>query len=180
DNSTMGRWLGVKVDLVKSPPDKGVGTVRRLHIGLQKIDEEIVEREVPKRIAYKIVRGLFPLSYHRGEVNVTSLGADRSSAEWRIDLESKIPALGALVRVGLGAGIDRALKKLDRQLGRWGARPGRRQGGGPALRQTRSPRAGLSAAHARRRDGPQRGRGRKAERKRGSERSWSRLRALCA
>jgi|CZKU01.1.fsa_nt_gi hypothetical protein len=118
DNSTMGRWLGVKVDLVKSPPDKGVGTVRRLHIGLQKIDEEIVEREVPKRIAYKIVRGLFPLSYHRGEVNVTSLGADRSSAEWRIDLESKIPALGALVRVGLGAGIDRALKKLDRQLGR--------------------------------------------------------------
>ena len=116
DNATMGRWLGVKVDVIKSPPDKGVGTVRRLHIGLQKIDEEILEREVPKRITYKIVRGLFPLSYHRGEINVRSLSPQRSSAEWRIELESKIPGLGALVRAGLGLGIKRALKKLAAQL----------------------------------------------------------------
>ncbi len=112
----MGRWLGVKVDVVKSPPDKGVGTVRRLHIGLQKIDEEILEREVPKRITYRIVRGLFPLSYHRGEIHVTSLSPQRSSAEWRIELESKIPGLGTLVRAGLGLGIKRALKKLAGQL----------------------------------------------------------------
>jgi uncharacterized protein YndB with AHSA1/START domain len=117
DNATMGRWLGVKVELVKSPPDKGVGTVRRLHIGLQTIDEEILEREVPKRITYKIVRGLFPLSYHRGEINVTPTGPDRASAEWKIDLESRIPGLGTLVRAGLGRGIRRALKKLAGQLG---------------------------------------------------------------
>ena len=117
DNATMGRWLGVKVDVIKSPPDKGVGTVRRLYFGLQKIDEEILEREVPRRIAYKIVRGLFPLSYHRGEINVTALGPQRSSAEWRIELESKFPGLGPLVRAGLGLGIKRALKKLAGQLG---------------------------------------------------------------
>jgi hypothetical protein len=117
DNSTMGRWLGVKVDLITSPPDKGVGTVRRLHIGLQKIDEQIFEREVPRRIVYKIVRGLFPLSHHRGEINVTSLGPQQSNAEWRIELESKIPGLGALVRAGLGFGIQRALGKLAGQLG---------------------------------------------------------------
>jgi uncharacterized protein YndB with AHSA1/START domain len=117
DNSTMGRWLGVKVDLIKSPPDKGVGSVRRLHIGLQKIDEEIQEREVPTRIVYGIVRGLFPLSYHRGEINVTPLGPQRSSVEWKIELESKIPFLGPIVRAGLGRGIERGLGKLAGQLG---------------------------------------------------------------
>lgn len=116
DNATMGRWLGVKVELIKSPPDKGVGTVRRLYIGLQRIDEEILEREVPRRIVYKIVRGLFPLSSHRGEIHVTSLGPDRSSVEWKIELESMIPGLGQLVRAGLGLGIQRALKKLAGQL----------------------------------------------------------------
>jgi uncharacterized protein YndB with AHSA1/START domain len=117
DNATMGRWLGVKVELIKSPPDKGVGTVRRLHIGLQKIDEEILERDVPRRIVYKIVRGLFPLSSHRGEIQVTPVGPKQSSVEWKIELESMIPGLGALVRAGLGLGIERALKKLAGQLG---------------------------------------------------------------
>jgi uncharacterized protein YndB with AHSA1/START domain len=117
DNSTMGRWLGVKIDLIKSPPDRGVGSVRRLHIGLQKIDEEIQEREVPTRIVYRIVRGLFPLSYHRGEINVTPLGPQRSSVEWKIELESKIPFLGSIVRAGLGRGIERGLGKLAGQLG---------------------------------------------------------------
>ena len=38
DHANMGRWLGTKIDLIKSPPDKGVGSVRRLHLGLQTID----------------------------------------------------------------------------------------------------------------------------------------------
>jgi uncharacterized protein YndB with AHSA1/START domain len=117
DNANMGRWMGARIDLITSPPDKGVGTVRRLHMGLQKIDEQILEREVPKRIVYKIVRGLFPLSYHRGEINVTSLGPQRSSVEWKIDLESKIPGLVALLRAGLGRGIHRGLVTLAGELG---------------------------------------------------------------
>jgi uncharacterized protein YndB with AHSA1/START domain len=116
DNASMGGWLGVRIDLIKSPPDKGVGSVRRLHIGLQRIDEEIFEREVPTRIVYRIVRGLFPLSYHRGEINVTSLGPQRSSVEWKIELESKIPGLAMLVRAGLGRGIQRGLRKLAGQI----------------------------------------------------------------
>ena len=116
DNETMGRWMGVPVKVVHSVPDKGVGTVRRLKIGLKSIDEEIVEREPPRRIAYKIVRGLAPLSHHFGEITVTSRGPSASQAEWRIELESNVPLLGALVRAGLGQGIARALRKLRRQL----------------------------------------------------------------
>ena len=116
DNASMGRWLGVKIDLIKNPPGGGVGTVRRLHIGLQRIDEEIFEREVPTRIVYKIVRGLFPLSHHRGEINVASLGPQRSTVDWKIELDSKIPGLATVVRAGLGRGIERGLKTLAGQL----------------------------------------------------------------
>ena len=116
DHANMGRWLGAKIDLIKSPPDKGVGSVRRLHLGLQTIDEEIIEREVPTRIVYRIVRGLFPLSYHRGEIRVASLGPERATAEWSIELDSKIPGLAALVRAGLGFANRRGLGKLERQL----------------------------------------------------------------
>ncbi len=116
DNATMGRWLGVKIELIKSPPDKGVGTVRRLHIGLQRIDEEIFEREIPTRIVYRIVRGLFPLSYHRGEINVASLGPQRSSVEWKIEIESKIPGVAMLVGAGLARAIGRGLAKLAGQI----------------------------------------------------------------
>ncbi len=117
DNATMGRWLGVKVELIKKPARQGRGAPCVASTsGLQRIDEEILEREVPRRIVYKIVRGLFPLSSHRGEIHVTSLGPDRSSVEWKIELESMIPGLGQLVRAGLGLGIQRALKKLAGQL----------------------------------------------------------------
>ncbi|HEX3770795.1 MAG TPA: SRPBCC family protein [Polyangiaceae bacterium] len=116
DNETMGRWMGVPVTVVQTVADKGVGTVRRLKIGLKSIDEEIVEREPPRRIAYKIVRGLAPLSHHFGEILVTSRGPSASQVEWRIELESNVPLLGAVVRAGLGRGIARALRKLRRQL----------------------------------------------------------------
>jgi uncharacterized protein YndB with AHSA1/START domain len=116
DNETMGRWMGVPIHVVQSVPDKGVGTVRRLKIGLKWIDEEIVEREPPRRIAYKIVKGLAPLSHHFGEITVTSKGPNASQVEWRIELESKVPLLGAFVRAGLGQGIARALRTLKRRL----------------------------------------------------------------
>jgi uncharacterized protein YndB with AHSA1/START domain len=116
DNDTMGRWMGVPVRVVESVPDKGIGTVRRLKIGLKSIDEKIVEREPPRRIAYKIVRGLAPLSHHFGEITITSRGPAASEVEWRVEIESKVPLLGAFVRAGLGQGLARALRALKRRL----------------------------------------------------------------
>ena len=116
DHANMGRWLGTKIDLIKPAPDGGIGAVRRLHIGLSSIDEEIIERVVPSHIVYKIVRGLFPLSFHRGEINITALGPDSSRVVWQIEIDSKIPLLILVVRAGLKAAIQSGLKRLDKQL----------------------------------------------------------------
>lgn len=116
DHANMGRWLKAKITVVKRASDGGVGTVRRIHLGLSAIDEEIVERQVPTRIVYTIVRGLFPLSYHRGEINVTALGDQQCRVVWEIVIDSKIPLLAPIVRSVLKTVIQAGLVRLDRQL----------------------------------------------------------------
>jgi len=116
DHANMGRWLGVKIELIKPAGEGGVGAVRRLHIGLMKIDEEIVECVAPTHIVYKIVRGLFPLSHHRGEINVTALGADGCRVVWQIEIDSNIPLLAPIVRSALKKGIITGLKRLEKLL----------------------------------------------------------------
>lgn len=116
DHANMGKWLGAKIELIKPATQGGVGAVRRLHLGPSKIDEEIIECVAPTRIVYRIVRGLFPLSYHRGEINVTALTSTRCNVVWQIELDSKIPLLAAIVRAALKAAINTGLKRLDKQL----------------------------------------------------------------
>lgn len=118
DHANMGRWLGAKIDLIKPATHSGVGAVRRLHIGPSTIDEEIVECVAPTHIVYTIVRGLFPLSYHRGEINLTPLTEARCNVVWQIEIDSKIPLLASIVRAGLKFAIQSGLKRLDKQLGR--------------------------------------------------------------
>lgn len=116
DHANMGRWLGAKITLIKPGDAAGVGAVRRLHLGLSTIDEEIVESVAPTRIVYRIVRGLFPLSSHRGEINLSVVDANRCGVEWQIAIDSKIPLLAPIVRAALKAAITTGLKRLDKQL----------------------------------------------------------------
>lgn len=115
DHANMGRWLKAKITLVKHVPD-AVGSVRRIHLGPQSIDEEIIERTAPSHIVYKIVRGLFPLSYHRGEINIAPMTSTRCSVVWTIEIDSKIPILAPIVRSALKAIIQAGLVRLDKQL----------------------------------------------------------------
>ncbi len=115
DHANMGRWLKAKITLVKSVPD-AVGSVRRIHLGLSSLDEEVTEREAPTRVVYRIVRGLFPLSYHRGEINVTDLGTGRCRVVWQIAIDSKIPLVAPIVRAALKVAIGSGLARLERQL----------------------------------------------------------------
>lgn len=118
DQANMGKWLGAKIELIKPSTSGGLGAVRRLHLGVATIDEEIVECVAPTHIVYKIVRGLFPLSYHRGEINLTSITPTQCNVVWQIELDSKVPLLASLVRLGLKAAIQTGLKRLDKQLSR--------------------------------------------------------------
>lgn len=116
DHANMGRWLGAKITLIQPAGPGGVGAIRRLHLGFSTIDEEIVESVAPNHIVYKICRGLFPLSYHRGEINVSAVDASRARVEWQIAIDSKIPLLAPIVRAVLKAAITKGLKRLDKQL----------------------------------------------------------------
>lgn len=116
DHANMGSWLGQRVSVIKQAPDGGVGTVRRVHSGPINLDEEIVEREAPKRIVYRIVAGMPGISHHRGEITVEPQGDSRSVVRWHIELDSGIPGYAWLllraVNVALGGGLARLEKQL--------------------------------------------------------------------
>jgi uncharacterized protein YndB with AHSA1/START domain len=116
DHANMGRWLGAKITLVKASEAGGLGAVRRIHLGVSTLDEEIVECVAPTHIVYRIVRGLFPLSFHRGEINLTVIDAAHCRVDWQIAIDSKIPLVAPIVRAALKLAIGNGLKRLDRQL----------------------------------------------------------------
>lgn len=116
DHENMGRWLGPRFSIVKRAADGGVGTVRRVHNPLFPIDEEILEREVPSRLVYKIIRGAPGVSYHRGEIRVEPQGQSKSRVTWHIEVDSPLPGFASLLLRGLSVALRRGLKKLDAQL----------------------------------------------------------------
>jgi hypothetical protein len=67
------------------------------------------------RYAYRIVRGLPGLSFHRGEVTVRPW-AGGSELWWEVTMDSRIPGVAAAMARLLGPGLNRAVEKLSRQL----------------------------------------------------------------
>src|SRR3954468_23343247 len=114
----MGSWLGGKITLAKRAADGGVGTVRRVHLGPSNFDEEVIERDIPSRIVYRITRGVPFLRHHRGEIQVTPNASGGSHVRWNVALESKLPGLSVAIRSGLGVVIKQGLRRLDRKLAR--------------------------------------------------------------
>jgi uncharacterized protein YndB with AHSA1/START domain len=118
DHANMGSWLGGKITVAKHAPDGGVGTVRRVHLGPMNFDEEVIEREVPGRIVYRITRGVPFLRHHRGEIQVAPNGSGGAHVSWNVALELKVPGLSGAIRSGLGLVIKQGLRRLDRKLAR--------------------------------------------------------------
>ncbi len=118
DHANMGRWLGSAVTIVKNVDGGGVGTVRRIDAGLAKLDEEIVEREAPSRLVYRIIAGLPFLRHHRGVITVDAVGDARSVVRWDVELEMKIPGLSSLLAKAIASALKRGLARLDRHLER--------------------------------------------------------------
>jgi uncharacterized protein YndB with AHSA1/START domain len=116
DHANMGSWLGSRISVVKRADDGGVGTVRRIHAPLGHFDEEIVERDVPSRMVYRIVSRVPGLSFHRGEIKVDAAGPGRSVVRWHVQIDSKLPGFSGLILRVVGFALKRGLVRLDRQL----------------------------------------------------------------
>jgi len=100
DHAGWSDWAGAgKVTLARqgTPDRNGVGCVRAFEsaLGLQ---EEVIEFEPPRHMAYRIFQGGFPITHHRGDVRFEPHpGGTR--IVWTVEFGSRIPlSEGAIAR----------------------------------------------------------------------------------
>jgi uncharacterized protein YndB with AHSA1/START domain len=116
DHEGMSEWIGARVSVVVGPPDGGVGTVRRVRARGLAIDEEVTYSDPPRRMVYRIVRGLPVVRFHRGEILVEPWGRTGSQLTWDILVDSAVPgaarAIVAVLRPAIRAGLSRLRARL--------------------------------------------------------------------
>ncbi len=127
DHEGMSEWIGGRVTVVAGPPDGGVGTVRRLHIRGLAIDEEVTYADPPRRMVYRIVRGLPVVRFHRGEILIEPWGRTGSQLTWDILVDSPFPGVATAIvgalRPGLRAGLSRLRSRLTAEPAVQDSRP---------------------------------------------------------
>jgi uncharacterized protein YndB with AHSA1/START domain len=119
DHVSFGRMMGQKVERIVDSPDtnniNGVGSVRLMKLPTGPFQETIVKSEKPGLIEYKITKGT-PLHHHYGTIKFTSLADNKCAVDYSIELGSKIPLLGGIVKAGLEKGIASGMKSYARKL----------------------------------------------------------------
>ncbi len=117
DHVSWSEWAGfgrVQLEREGTPSPNGVGCVRVFsNAGFKVVYEEVLSFEPPRRMTYRIVRGLVPIRGHLGEVLFEPTdGGTRIT--WRCQFESTIPGLGGLFRVLVARVFRNALAGLAR------------------------------------------------------------------
>ncbi len=121
DHANMGKILGQNISRIvdsKDPSDiNGVGSVRRINIPVFGFEETIRKSERPNRIEYQISKGS-PLSHHYGTIIFKSLPNGKTSMDYTIELGSKLPLMGIILKnvlnTMMGGSIKKYAKKLER------------------------------------------------------------------
>ncbi len=116
DHEGMSDWLGVRVSVLRGPEDGGAGTVRRLRTPGGGIDEEVTYAVRPRRIAYRIVRGLPIVRFHRGEILIEPWGQTGSQLSWDIRMDSAVPGVARALTEIVGGQLRQAFSRLRRRL----------------------------------------------------------------
>jgi uncharacterized membrane protein len=119
DHANFGKMMGQKIRRVVDSTDpgniNGLGSVRSLSLPLVPFEETIVKSEKPTLIEYKISKGA-PLHHHHGRMHFKSLPDGRSAIDYSIELGSKIPAIGGIVKAALNKGIADGLRNYAKRL----------------------------------------------------------------
>jgi uncharacterized protein YndB with AHSA1/START domain len=116
DHEGMSKWAGGDVRIVARGDASGVGVVRRISIGPLRIDEEVIYADAPRRLVYRVVRGI-PVRFHRGEMVIDSVGEGRSHLSWRILVSARAPGLARAVTSSLGPPLRMGLRQLRGLIG---------------------------------------------------------------
>ena len=115
DHEGMSKWAGAPVRLIARGDAHGVGALRRIRMGATSIDEEVIYADAPRRLVYRIVRGL-PVSFHRGEMLVVPTERG-SKLTWKIMLASSVPGLARLTVRALDTALRPSLRTLRGLIG---------------------------------------------------------------
>jgi uncharacterized protein YndB with AHSA1/START domain len=119
DHVSFGKMMGQKVERIVDSADatniNGVGSVRLMRLPTGAFQETIMRSERPALIEYKITKGT-PLHHHYGTIRFTRLADDKSAVDYSIELGSKIPLLGSIVKAGLEKGIANGLRSYARRM----------------------------------------------------------------
>lgn len=119
DHSTFGKMMGQKMLRIVDSSDpnniNGLGSVRALSLPMVPFEETIMKSEKPNLIEYKISKGT-PLHHHYGKMQFKSLPEGRSAINYTIELGSKIPLVGVIVKAALNKGIADGLRNYARRL----------------------------------------------------------------
>jgi uncharacterized protein YndB with AHSA1/START domain len=117
EHENLAEVFGAKITRLRDGQDgerNGVGSVRRLKIGLlAPFEETVTEFLPPQRIVYRITKGS-PLRGHVGVMTFSPAGGGTSFV-YDIRLASLIPGLASLVRAALTRSITRSLAKVERE-----------------------------------------------------------------
>lgn len=119
DHANMGKILGQKITRIVDSKDpsniNGVGSVRRIHIPVFGFEETIRKSEKPNRIEYQISKGS-PLSHHYGTMIFKTLPNGKTSMDYTIELGSKLPLMGIILKNALNSAIGGSIKKYAKKL----------------------------------------------------------------
>ncbi|HBQ18278.1 MAG TPA: hypothetical protein DEF51_46505 [Myxococcales bacterium] len=116
DHEGMSAWMGARVRVVAGPADGGVGTLRRVHARGLSFDEEVTYFDPPRRMVYRIVRGVPLVRFHRGEILVEPWGETGSRLTWDILLDARLPGVARAIAAGLEPQLRAGLSNLRAQL----------------------------------------------------------------
>jgi len=119
DHARFGKMMGLPVERITDSTDpgniNGKGSVRVLKIPLFPFEETIRRSDKPVCIEYQITKGT-PMDHHYGTIQFKSLPGDRTAIDYTIELGSKIPLLGGIIKRALQKGLENGLDKYAKRF----------------------------------------------------------------
>lgn len=118
DHAKLGRILGIACKRIKDSSDpknpNGLGSVRRLTMGLSAFEETITAFEPNQLIEYRVTRGS-PIKNHLGHMEFELLNGG-TRFDYTIDFDVKIPFTGGLISFILKSGLAKGMKKVMKMV----------------------------------------------------------------
>ena len=119
DHARFGQLMGMPMVRIVDSTDhdhvNGVGSVRLIKLSFAPFEETIRKWDRLRCIEYQITKGS-PLHHHFGSMKFERLSSTQCSLDYSIELGSRIPLLGVILRWILQRAIARGLRRYADSL----------------------------------------------------------------